>query len=1086
MEMERETMKRTVLVLRCLAVLLLVSATQAGAQTTTGAILGTVRDGTGGVIPRAEVVVTNLGTNYSRRALTDDVGQYLFRELPVGGYRVEVTANGFKTFVQTGVVLEVNRHARVDVTLQLGAETETVNVEADAPLVETTVAALGRTVQQKEILNLPLVNRNVYSLLALTAGVDDSQQATGSGQAFGYPAQITVVNGSADSGQGAVNYFLDGGTNTNGLRGYGNVAPNPDAVQEFRVLTNSFSAEYGRYGGGAVDVITKSGTNRLHGSAFEFNRSDSFNATPWKSLTKDPLSRNQFGATLGGPLQKDKSFFFVSYSGLRQTTTVSANSAVLPTAAELAGDFRSSAKKLNSKYPDGRIPATSFDPTALAIIDYLGLPAMTPSPNLTGNRIEIKQERPRDEDELQLKVNRFAGAHQLAASWFFWRQNDSAPLAGNLPWTVQEFRGRQHNLNLSDTWIVGPKVVNSLRLTYVRQMSGRFNSPEKALGEFGSGFMVQGKPSLPQIQVSGYFNLNTTIDGTNAGSNLYALRDVLGIAKGRHALKVGGEISLEKMLHYTNLNNYGTFSFDGTKTGNAFADFLTGVPVRMNQDAPVLKANNAWYFTVFAQDDFRLSDRLTLNLGLRYDLQLAPTDPQDRMVTFVTGRQSTVAPTAPLGLLFPGDAGVGRGIMKTDKNNLAPRLGFAWDPAGNGKTAVRGGFGVFYGSVSGNEWNSSTDNQPFTIRQQFNDVYSLTDPYRNLPGAASPFPYVYSPENPRFLFPSAIYGPGLHVVMPYTYQMNLSVQRELVPSLSVSVAYVGALGRKLPLSPDLNYPELTPGASTKNVDSRRPYYLADAAHPNGTYSRINLIQSIASTDYHGMQVTIEKRGQRFTLNGYYSFGKALDSADLGQNTIRGSGTTFPAQNSTKLDAERGRTGTDRRHNLVLAAIWKLDYLQDSNRLLHLALDGWTVSAVGSLRSGLGNTILTGTDVNLDGQNYDRANVVADWRIEGDRSREEKAQQWFSTAAFAAPASGQDGDTGRNIVDGPWYHNLDLGLFRDFKLGQTTLQVRAEATNVLNMVRLNNPVTNMNNTTTFGQILSAAAMRQIQLGARLSF
>ncbi len=1074
---ERKTDRR--ILIPCLAILLLIAAGHVGAQTTTGVILGTVKDASGGLVPGAKVVVTNLGTNYARSVSTDNAGQYAARELPVGAYQVEVSAGGFKVFVQQGITLEVNRNARVDVVLEIGTQTEMVNVVSDAPLVETASVTLGRTVAQDEILNLPLVNRNVYGLLSLTAGVD----GTSSGSNYGMTAQTTYINGSSYAGSAAVNYYLDGGSNVNGLTNVGNSAPNPDAIQEFRVVTNSFSAEYGRFAGGAVDVLTKSGTNVFHGSAFEYKRDGDWNADRWSptatSLAKEPLKRDQFGATLGGPLKRDKAFFFVSYSGLRQETTTTKNTAVVPTALERAGDFSQSAKKPNDPltkqpFPNDIIPAGRLDTAALAIMKE-----WIPNANLPNNFYEVQATIPTDSDEAQLKLDyALTPKHQLTASYFFAKRSTTSKLGGTLPWTEQEVSSKQHNVNLSDNWLISPAAINTLRVTYVRNFGGRLNTPEKSLGEFGSKFTIQGRPVLPNVSVSGYFSLQTGIDGPKAGSNLYQLRDVLTLAKGRHSVRVGGEASLEKFVHDTSLNNYGSFSFNGQKSGNALADYLLGLPQSMNQDAPITKYDNDWYFSVFAQDDFRVHQRLTLNLGLRYDLQLPPTDPFDRKLTFIQGRQSTVVPTALPGLLFPGDEGIPRGIVPTDWNNVSPRVGLAWDPAGDGRTAVRAAFGIFYGSVSGNEWNQTADNQPFTTRQSFPNVYSLSDPYRNLAGGVSPYPYVYDPASPRFLTPAQVHGMSQDFVWPYTYQMNLSVQRELVKSLSVNVAYVGALGRKLPIAPDLNQPVYLPGATTSNVDSRRPIL-------PGTYARIKSVQSIGHTDYHGLQVTAEKRGRLFTAKAYYAFGKSLEDADLQESTVPG--VTSNYQNSNNLAAERARTDRDRRHNFVLSAIWKTEYFGNSPRLVRWALRGWTLSTIVTLRSGQGMTITTGTDTNLDGNNTDRPNLVGDPKLSRDRSRDELIAAWFNTAAFTPAAAGQDGDASRNFLDGPGSRNVDIGLFRDFKLkGDVTLQIRAEATNALNIVNLSNPGTNRNAPATFGKINGAGDMRELQLGMRLSF
>lgn len=310
------------------------------AQLTTSTILGTVTDPSGAAVVAAQVTAINAGTNFTRTVQTNNRGEYRMEFMPVGNYAVEITAQGFKKFSQTGIALAVNVDDRVNAALQIGQSTEVVDVTADAPQVDTTDAQIGRTVDNAEISDLPIVNRNVYTLLTLTAGIDSSANSI----VLGYPEQRTMINGGVDGGAGSVNYYLDGGTNMTGLRNTGNIAPNPDAVEEFRVITNNYDAEFGRFAGGVVNILTKSGTNQIHGSLFEFLRNTDLNANTWGATSKPPLHRNQFGGSVGGPIKKDKTFFFGTYSGLRQITTTFVNSAVVPTAAERSGNFSGDAK----------------------------------------------------------------------------------------------------------------------------------------------------------------------------------------------------------------------------------------------------------------------------------------------------------------------------------------------------------------------------------------------------------------------------------------------------------------------------------------------------------------------------------------------------------------------------------------------------------------------------------------------------------------------------------------------------------------------------------------------------------------------
>jgi Carboxypeptidase regulatory-like domain len=1065
-------MAKTTFVRWAVAALFIAATHWVAAQVTTTTITGTVTDPTGAAVPNAQVTAINMGTDFTRSVQSNGAGEYRIDFLPVGTYQIAVTSQGFKKFVRGGVLLEINVPARVDAVLQLGATNETVTVSSQAPLVNTDNAQVGRTVSNAEITDLPIVNRNVYTLLTLTPGVDSSSNSI----VLGYPEQRTMINGGADGGAGSVNYYLDGGTNMTGLRNTGNIAPNPDAVQEFRVVTNSYSAEYGRFAGGVINIITKSGSNGLHGSLFEFLRNDQLNANTWGALSKAPLRRNQFGGTVGGPIRKNKTFFFGSYSGLRQVTSQFFNNAVVPTGLERTGDFSQSKTvpkdpTTGKAFPGGVIPMSRFDPTALNILNQY-----IPTANASGNVFQSQVPNPYNTDEYLAKVDHsLSDTQQLSVSYFETSGVTETQPSGNLPWSVSQYSWRQHNANASDTWSISPNTVNQLWLSYTRNFGGRLNLPETSLGDLGSSFNLQGTPSLPQITVSGYFTLGQSIDGPVAGTNFYSIRDMISYNHGSHTLKFGGEEILNKDVQQTQLNDYGVFSFTGAKTGNALADFLLGQPVTMNQDAPVTALDNYWQTGLFFQDDWRVTRRLTVNLGLRWDLQTPPTDPFDREATFVTGVQSTVLPAAPTGLLVPGDPGVGRGIVASRKHNFSPRLGFAWDPFGDGKTSIRAAAGVFYGSVSGNEWNTPSNYQPFAVREQFNDVKSLTDPYGDLPGGLSPFPYSYDPNNPRFIYPAAVYGFAENFQWPYTYQLNFSVQRQVTHDISVTAAYVGSLAHRLPFAVDLNYPYYTSTATSSNVNNRRPI-------DTGVLSNIYLAESVMNSNYNALQFTAEKRmGRHFGFKSYYTFGKSIEDVQLQNNTLNGG-----AQDYRNLAEDRGRTDYDRTHNSVTSLIWNINYYSGGSALLRNAVNGWMISGIVTLRSGAPFTVTSGKDNNLDGNNNDRANLVGDPYLDPNRSRDAVTAEWFNIGAFVANPAGTDGTAGRDILDGPGIHTVDLGIFRTFKIRERmSLEFRAESTNALNLVSLSNPTSALNSNL-FGTIRSANDMRQVQLGLRLAF
>lgn len=1078
--------------------LLLALPLAAVAQITTATIVGTITDSNNASLPSAKVTARNIDTGLTRTVSSGEDGTYRLEFLPVGNYEIEVTATGLKKTTRSGIVLQVNDSVRVDVGLTIGDVTEAVTISEAPPAINTTSAEIGRTIQSAEITNLPLVERNVYALLDLTPGVQSNNNgvaaaSTGTNSLIlGFPEQRTLINGGTDGGTGSVNYYLDGGSNMTNLRNTGNVLPNPDAIQEFRVQTNSYNAEYGRFANGIINVLTKSGTNRFRGSLFEFVRNTVFNANDYASLLeRSPFRRNQFGGVLGGPIKRDKTFFFGSYSGLRQTTSTFLNNAIVPTALERVGDFTASGTRPTDPATGavfvcngvtGVICANRIDPVAARIIkDYI------PLANLANSRWQGNIPSPFDTNEYLAKVDhQLNEAHRLTFNYFTTAgSNQVRAGGGNLPWASQQFKWRQHNVNLSDVWIISPSKINQAWITYTRNFGGRLNLPATSLGDLGSTFAIQGAPSLPQISVAGFFTLSNSIGGPVAGTNFYSIRDVFSWNKGDHSIKLGGELSLNKDIQDTLLNNYGVFTFNNGATRNAFADFLLGIPSAITQDAPVTGLTNTWYTAFFLQDDYRVHSRLTLNLGLRWDIQTPPTDPLNRFVNYVPGRKSVVNTIAPTGLLFFGDEGVERGGIPVSYKHVSPRIGFAWDPFGDGKTSLRGGFGIFYGSISGNEWNTMTNTQPFSTRLTFTNINqrtnaqgvplgaSLSNPYNAFVGG-NPFPY-------RGTF---VTGGGATVVAsdfdwPRTYQMNLSLQRQLTKDLTVSAAYVGTLSGKLPFGRDINYPVLTPTATSAgaNILSRRP---------NPAFGAVIEIDSDQEASYHALQVTSQMRmNRKISFNAFYTFSKTLSSVQLHNNTTQGL-----AQNYSKLFLDRGRADTDQRHVFSMNFNYQPDYYNGKNVILSNVLNGWSISPIIKLRSGLPFTVTNGNvDANLDGVTNDRAQLIGDPRIDNPT-----AARWFNTAAFVqnrvVTGVATDGNSPRNVLDGPGFRVVDLALSRDFNLTERVkLRFRAEGTNAFNMVSLGQPgaaVPTGATSATFGVITNASAMRRIQFGLRLTF
>ncbi|HET9409901.1 MAG TPA: carboxypeptidase regulatory-like domain-containing protein [Candidatus Sulfotelmatobacter sp.] len=1095
------------------------------AQVTTATIVGTVTDSAGATVAKAEIVVTSADSGLTRVVYSESDGTYRIELLPVGNYSLSASAQGFKKFERKEITLTIDQTARIDASLEVGAATETVNVTDTPPTVNTSTTEIGRTVENTEIVNLPIVNRNVYTLLSLTPGVQQSVNTI----VLGYPEQRTFINGGADGGAGSVSYYLDGGINMTGLRNTGNILPNPDAIQEFRVETSNFNALYGRMSGGVVTVLTKSGSNTWHGSLFEFYRDAAFNANTWGNITSGtpPLHRNQFGGTVGGPIIKDKTFFFFSYQGLRQVTSAFMTGATVPTTLERTGNFTQSVFSGNpvtlpSQYTCGTanvICPSLLDPAAMKIIS-----TFIPTAIIGTNGWQGAIPSPYQGDDFLLKVDHsLTKQHRLTVSYFETSGNNTVVPSnsttglpnGNLPWASQLFNWRQQNASLTEAWTINSNLVNEARLTYMRNFAGRLNLPQTSLGDLGSAFTIQGAPSLPQITVTNYFTLASAIAGPIAGTNLYALRDVVSYIHGRHAFAFGAETSLDKDIQQTLLNNYGVFGFNSNvvkSTATAanvtvppLVNFELGLPTSVSQDAPVTGYTNSFSTGVFIQDDFRVLPRLTLNLGLRWDVQTPPTDPQNREDTFVAGVQSIAVPAAPKGQLFVGDPAVTRGTVPVRWHHVSPRVGIAWDPFGDGKTAVRLGAGVFYGSVAGNEWNTDTNFQPFSTRFTFTNVTtalnssgkptgaSLSNPYNNLAGG-DPFPYIFNPANPKFIPGAGIFGFSPNFQWPYSYQFNLSVQRQITSDFSVQLSYISTLSHDLPFAIDQNYPVFLPSATSAsgNILARRPVDNPNVGVSPSPLGAILLVQSNQTASYHGAQLTATKRMSRhFLVNGFYTFSKTLSSVQLDNNTTQGG-----AEDVSKLFLDKGRTDFDMRHMFVASGVWQISYYNGERAALRHLLNGWSISPIVTLRSGSPFTILDGSDANLDGNSTDRAQLVAGVNpvLDPHRSRAAVAALWFNTAAFSknAATSGVfiDGNSARNLLDGPGYRNVDLAIFRDIKIGEKmALQLRLEATNAFNLVSLQNPTGNgatVGSGAAFGKITSAAPMRQLQLGARITF
>ncbi|HEX8712453.1 MAG TPA: TonB-dependent receptor, partial [Terracidiphilus sp.] len=601
-------------------------------------------------------------------------------------------------------------------------------------------------------------------------------------------------------------------------------------------------------------------------------------------------------------------------------------------------------------------------------------------------------------------------------------------------------------------------------------------------------------------------------------------RDVISTTRGAHTLTAGGEAYLEKDVLVTLLNNYGVFTFSNStaRTHVAISDFLLGKPAQMSQDSPDNANENYWNYGFFMQDDWRMRSNLTLNLGLRYDVQTPPVDTQRRIAVFRPGVQSTVSPNAMPGQLFPGDPGVPDGGVGTNYNHVAPRLGFTYSPFHDGKTVLHGGAGLFFNTISGNEWMLSQNFQPFAVRmtnafthvQSLEHIYS-TDP-QDFSGGVSPFPYEYSKTNPRYVSPAQLVFVKQGMRWPSTYQVNFGVQQQLTNNVAFSVNYVGAFSRKLPIYIDENAPVYYTDGSVSNTSGnancRRPFdaipfktgsttTCASPAAGSKYMSNGYVITNNQSANYNGLQVGVEKRlSKGFSVNGFYIWSKALSSANMQTTGNLGNSTSTSPEDYSAMYLDRQREPNDIRHHAVVTFVWQPNYFGSFNRVTRAVLSDWSLAGAIILRSGTPFNITSGKDDNADNNNNDRPNVISgkSERVLGaGKSRPDAMAQWFDTSAYCeigttgcpvggGPA-GVDGLVRPNSLDSPGDKNFNASLFRTFSIYERVrFQFRGEATNVFNFVNLNSPGGSLTSPSSFGVISGAGGMRVIQVGGRLLF
>ena len=1035
-------------------------------QTTSATLLGTIRDATGAVVPNVQITARNTLTSFTRSATTDANGSYIIPNLPVGPYSIAAECEGFRRFVQEGVTLSVNENARLDISLQVGVVAESVTVTAQTPGVDTRSSTIGEVVDQTRIQELPLNGRNAVALARVVPGVISVSAPTVVTNGRNGP-DITVAGGRDTQNE----FRFDGTSHQNLTHNSALNFPSPDALQEFKVLTSSFSAEYGRNAGGVVLAITRAGTNEFHGAVWEFLRNKALNARNFFSVDKPDLKQNQFGFTFGGPVIRSRTFFFGSYQGTRIRETSLYATALPPSVAERSGDFSASARRprdplTSQPFPNGQIPSQRFDAVAVKLLDRY-----VPLPNTPDGRWVALVSRPTDSDQYLGRVDHNISSANTVNLRFFREKSNVVTQLGNIsPYAPNREALQVDNWSLHDTHSFSPSLLNELHLGINRVDTRVRSLDDTQLSDLGAILPGVTPPQLSNITVDGFFSLDSGLNYIEHG-NIYQIGDSASWFRGKHSVKFGGEYQRTEMINRASTATNGYFRFDGSITDNAFADLLIGKPRSLDQASPYDRVVKGYNFYLFVQDDYRVSRRLTLNLGLRFELVRPYHHVHDWTNTYREGQKSTVTPAAPPGMVFPGDDGISRGLVPVDKNNFAPRLGLAWDPRGNGSLSIRAAYGLFYEDFRSDIWTYPAVNQPFVIREFINNPFSLTDPYQ---GRTSPFPYVYTPGGARFSFPMGLFTvPAPVLTLPYVHQMSLSVERALPGAMVVKAGYVGKLAHNLLRMVQKNPAVYIPGQSTTaNTDSRRILM-------PGIYTSFREVATNSNAAYHSLQLSVNRRfSNGLTFLTAYTLGKLLDYYSA-QNL----GTT--PQDPLDHRADRARSDEDRTHVLTGSFVYEMPAWRQQQGILGKVFGGWEFSGIVSLASGLPVWVRSDRDNSLTGVGFDRPDLVGD-PVRSHSSRDDMIAQFFNTSAFVPNQPGRYGNAARNIFSGPAHSSTDLALSKNFRISEgTKLQFRTEFFNAWNQVNFGAPEARLANRN-FGRILSAGSPRILQFALKYMF
>ena len=1062
------------------ALVWLAAAGTGRAQAVAGSqVSGVVKDSSGGVLPGVEVTMTKTDTGTSRTVFTGGDGGYVFPNLPVGPYRLKVALQGFNTYVQENIVLQVNTNPTIDVSLTVGSIGEQVTVQASTATIETRSTGVGQVISNQQVTEMPLNGRQATELIFLS-GLATSAPSGDLNTNKNFPTvTISVAGGQANG----ITYIMDGGTHNDPFNNLNLPTPFPDALQEFKVETSSLPARYGHHAASAVNLVTKSGTNAFHGDAFEFVRDYHFNARNFFAPTRDSLKRNQFGGTLGGPVIKDKLFFFDGYQGRIEKSNPPTSTSFVPTAAMRAGDFSTIASPACSGrqitlasaagFTNNTIDPSRFNPVALNILKHI--------PVSTDPCGRLQYGIPNNSTEHQNlgRVDYTIGSnHSLFARYLYAVYDNPATYDGSNALTLSRTgqNNKVHSLVAGHNWILSSRLVNALHVTWNKTLNDRpmpsFFSPT----DVGST-VVGAIPGYMGVSVTNGFNFGT--GGTNPGyfnSNGGQIADDVDWLLGKHQVSFGANWIHTRIETVNNRPSNGQFSFSGQTTGLGLADFMLGRMSNFLQGNPVYDNDHNDYIGAYVQDEWKPGNNLTLNAGLRWEPYLPIKNTLGYvsnfdLARFDAGTRSTVYPQAPPGLYFPGDPGMpGAASMNKQLGQFAPRTGVVWQPTD--KTAVRAGWGVFFDTPQLFFNTRFANNPPWGAQITLTSPSGgLSDPWIGYPGG-NPFPALLTGWQTQPFPTAGVYVNSPLDTKPTTLQQwNVGLQHQFGVWLTTA-SYLGNHSSHLWRATELNYAVYSPGATTGTTNARRFLVRRNPAY-GAAYGTIGQLDDTGRANYDGLLLSAQRRFQGgFSVLSNYTLSKCM--SDPATTELTGPTITDP----TNPGLDYAYCDSDRRHVVNVSGVARTPSF--SKGAIRAIFSDWQIAPLVRWQSGGRFSVTTGVDNALSGVGGQRALQLSD-NVYGDKS----VNNYLNATAFGPPAAGTYSPIAPNAYVGPSRLQNDLGISRNFRFAERTFQFRWEVFNVLNKANFNNPTAGLNSSN-FGRILSAGDPRIMQFAFKFDF